>query len=267
MISFKQFISESFDVVETDDVDGWCEKYAPVYSERLIKDPSLQIYRGFSREPVVNSGRIDTNNFNRTASATSNYLNLWMSTTPIWNDFPRRDKAYICTTAHNTADGYGKVHVIIPADDAKIGICPSDDIWDSFTRFTEKYLSFPNLNYQISLGAPLIKPGLASLAQTDPEALTSLLQQLTVEVFEKVLKRGDVTKNESLDVIKAMNDYRVKTIADLLDVAFDPIKNGFTVATGATYSGGKNREIWIQGKVLVLTLPRFYRFQASKTIG
>ena len=71
----------------------------------------------------------------RTSQYTSNiYTSLFSCVLPSWKSFPRRDKSIICTNDDATAYNYasGNVFYVFPKNGAKIGICPTRDIWLSF---------------------------------------------------------------------------------------------------------------------------------------
>ncbi len=49
-----------------------------------------------------------------------------------WKKFPKRNKSHICSISRMVAGEYGTVYYVFPRNDAKIGICPTNDIFDSF---------------------------------------------------------------------------------------------------------------------------------------
>jgi hypothetical protein len=61
--------------------------------------------------------------------------NLWFANNEKWKEYPsRKFRANICTTSPNYADQYGNVFLIIPAEDSKFGLCPKEDIFNSFSK-------------------------------------------------------------------------------------------------------------------------------------
>lgn len=97
----------------------------------------VAIYRGFGAVPNKNVFYIDPSNWDRKASNTKNLYNLWLNNSPQWASFPKRK--LICTTSTATANIYGNsVWTVIPIQpNAPIGICPEDDLWDSFDAVPE----------------------------------------------------------------------------------------------------------------------------------
>ena len=75
---------------------------------------------------------IDPSKSERKSANTSNFYTLWIDNSKKWADYPKRSKSLICTTQAQTAAGYGTSYMMIPYDGAKIGVCPSYDMWESF---------------------------------------------------------------------------------------------------------------------------------------
>jgi hypothetical protein len=50
-----------------------------------------------------------------------------------WKKFPKRNRSHICTTDVYKADAFGSTkYYVFPKNNAKIGVCSSEDIWDGF---------------------------------------------------------------------------------------------------------------------------------------
>ena len=75
--------------------------------------------------------------------ATANFYNLLFSNLPSWRKYPKRNKSVICTTSNANAfrRGCDVAYIVLPINDADIGVCPADDIWFSF-----KHSGIANLN-------------------------------------------------------------------------------------------------------------------------
>lgn len=92
--------------------------------------------------PFVYRGRASSDEFTlsdptkgllRQSAHTYNYMTLMMDNLPSWKKYPKRSKSLVCSTEFKTATFYGNVYYVIPFDNYKIGICPSTDIWFSFS--------------------------------------------------------------------------------------------------------------------------------------
>jgi len=59
-----------------------------------------------------------------------------LSETDNWKEFPPYNQSIIGSTSIKDATDYGKLFEIIPFDNTKIGICPKENIWESFGGFS-----------------------------------------------------------------------------------------------------------------------------------
>ena len=110
---------------------------------RNINNPKCLIFRGiFSSAPMSyidpTKGRL------RRSANTSNEYMLLIDNFPDWRKFPKRSKSLICSTNIKYADDYGYIKLVLPQNGAKLGVCPSDDFWNSF-NIVQKELSIHNM--------------------------------------------------------------------------------------------------------------------------
>jgi len=77
----------------------------------------------------------------RRSRNTSNYYTLFMNNHENWSEYPKRQ--IICAGGSGerafTFARSASVYHVLPFDNAKIGICPTADIWDSFDTLREEY--------------------------------------------------------------------------------------------------------------------------------
>lgn len=75
----------------------------------------------------------------RSANVESNYYTLILNNHPLWKNYPKRE--IICSGGSGLRaknHGLDGVFWVFPYDNAKIGICPVDDIWRSFEELKDK---------------------------------------------------------------------------------------------------------------------------------
>jgi hypothetical protein len=100
---------------------------------KLLSTDKIGIYRGI-KDISSDYAYIDSNKGKlRTSANTENYMTLLMDNLPSWKNYPKRSRGIICSTSTNVS-GYGTVYKVFPYDNAKIGICPSFDVWESFHK-------------------------------------------------------------------------------------------------------------------------------------
>ena len=68
----------------------------------------------------------------RKSANTKNYYTYIIDNSPAWKNYPKRSKSIICTTDAGYAMGFGTTYRVFPYDGAKIGVCPTGDLWSSF---------------------------------------------------------------------------------------------------------------------------------------
>lgn len=256
MITFKQFLSEELahGHIHPDDLDVWIEQHAPKYAENVKAGLSTLIWRGDSDMPIK-PWVADTSKTLRKSANTANLYTLWFSNHPTWAQYPPRQSAIICSTELSTASAYGKRFVIIPADNAKIGICPENDLWFSFNEVVV------DLGDNLGMIISAIKTFLATLGLPFDtyEELEQSLKAATLTELQKVNDKDSlrVWREISEALIRFMQRRNFDNLHQLFTYEFDPKRNGFSVATGATIKNPIDKEIWITGNILAIPLNMF----------
>ena len=210
-----------------------------------------KIWRGTeSKTPVAYK---NTNDFTRRSANTYNLYTLWIDNHEAWKAFPKRSKSLICTTELETAGGYGYPHLIIPADDALIGICPDNDMWRSFQTL-ELEDHGASLESFIELSMHMLR--LMGYNETQVQLHWDKLEEALKETQLDALK---VSKNwdwRTEDFYAKRFTFWLKeagpSLYDVFEKVFDPHKNGFTVRKASQFHAGKNQEVWVQGKVVLI---------------
>jgi len=125
--------------------ENFCQLLKTDYSQATEKFLNgVAIYRGvrefqgpyFVKIPGL---RISQNTEN-------SYTRLFSGLLPSWSKYPPRNKSFICTTNINRTRGYiteseysrGQ-YIILPKNNAKIGVCSFTDMWDSFLSLANEY--------------------------------------------------------------------------------------------------------------------------------
>lgn len=256
MITFKQFLSEELahGYIHPDDLDVWIEQHAPKYAENVKAGLSTLIWRGDSDMPIK-PWVADTSKTLRKSANTANLYTLWFSNHPTWAQYPPRQSAIICSTELSTASAYGKRFVIIPADDAKIGICPENDLWYSFDQLIENIGD--SLGSAISALDSCLKA--LRLEHATFEQLEDSLRKVTSADLSRVMSNPNVRHwKSSIDgIVRYMQRSNYDNLHQLFTFELDPKRYGFSVATGATIKNPIDKEVWITGNILAIPLNTF----------
>ncbi len=239
----------------------------------LVND--IPIMRSINSELEEDFYLVDHRKIERQSSNTSNYYTLIMDNSEKWKDFPKRKHSVVCSLNDsymgneyrvvplNNYDKILKKYNINTFSEPKWGVCPKNDLWDSF-NITLKELGFENgvdlgtINWacndiynKITLNSRLNNSD-NCLEQKDYNKLKNQLSNIT---FDKIY--GNL--NEFFHNIKQdffisnnikMNEW---SLYDMYEYILDPVKNGFKIETYnelMTYSFKAQNEVWTDTPVL-----------------
>jgi hypothetical protein len=253
---FKQFINESdFHVLGAGMSDKpviapipigpfreWCKRHASHYITNVLSADNY-IVRGVPSDTQYAVG--NSAMFKRKSANTKNFVNSFIATSPRWKNYPSRESAYICADNLHTAAKYSSRYdpfLVIPADNAHIGICPRDDFWPSFERGLA-HADLWNINDVADLNTFLTTTAETlnvHLPETDSEKLHDVLRSWTKDVMKKVYHTA---------VVDAMNNLDVDNMDDLLEIVLGPELNKFSQTTASNYHKRTgDREVWVAGR-------------------
>jgi len=190
----------------------------------------------------------------RMSANTKNYYTLLFDEIlSSWNPYPDRSKSIICTTDEGQATGYGYVHIVFPENGSKIGICPEEDIWDSFDIGG----CLDTFNIMLRHGFEYMNVYNMSLEQ-DPKELVKALNN-----FKDLIHQDDVF----FDFMHYRNPrmstflYSLKqsgpsvNMIDFLNNEMSPRKNNFKLKTTKTWTSIISEvEVWTDGTSILINL-------------
>lgn len=159
------------------------------------------------------------------------YTRLMSDILPSWKDYPKRSRSFICTTSSHTATMYatGKVYLVLPENGAKIGVCPMEDIWDSFNQ---------NLNFDLSSFASGVRQILERALDKSPTEIIDLFatgsDKDIIEAFNLATIFIRKTK-VATDMVQYYRRYlrldKNLSFLDLIENKLNPEHNNFTLTT------------------------------------
>lgn len=216
------------------------------------------IYKGFSsdRERVT---IVDASKIQRTSQNTNNiYTYFTSNVSQKWKAFPPRNRSLICSTHYGTAYNYaratGTVYVIFPFNGAKIGVCPTYDMWDSFgvtmnedlNSFAEfmkgQCIRYMEMNGIKTFGAQAHW----DLSNNAVEPYFPAFMKFPVSDFKVV-----TWENNAFHVSEYAE--RGYNVAQYMESILDPEANGFNVINTSQMSDlPSHSEVWVSGKCVVV---------------
>lgn len=231
----------------TDQMIEWIQNNASRYV-----DTGSKIYRGvYSRDA---EGLYNGSQLNRTAANTYNYANLWLSNHSDWSAYPPREKSFICSTSGDYVESYGQPYIVIPSDSSTIGICPDQDLWDSFPEVNEATAELGMDEFMRVVHELIQDAGKSTAAaEKDWDMLAFVINDIDTNNVKQLMKNGQESTNELAEhLLSFMEKNRLATLYEVFERVFDPKTNGFSMQKAATLDADSNREVWMTGSILML---------------
>ena len=194
----------------------------------------------------IEYGYVDPTSSTRTSRyATNNFYTILLDELLLsWKNYPLRSKSIICSNSDEKTYGYGKTYVVFPYNGSKIGVCPEDDIWYSFTDFFSDSLNILNRFFEYVAQSKNIKYG------NDKNGLLKILSLLDE------MKKNDESSSSITFAAYFYGPFlksKHKSFLSFLDEQMNPSKNGFKHYTTNNYKlKSDSNEIWIEGECLLL---------------
>jgi hypothetical protein len=192
---------------------------------------------------------VDTSKTTRVSENTTNFYTLILDNNPSMADFPKRSRSFIGTVDYYRAEQYGQPFIMIPADDAKIGVVGSEDIWDARINFFERRRTMYVLNSlyeQLDLDDIDINSFYKldrRLKQDDPEKVDKFYEALSIALS---------LNEEQLELLRSKNAHR--EFMESIFNAYSPAETGFKwYYTSNMPKNLYDTEVWVSGEVLVMS--------------
>lgn len=172
------------------------------------------------------------------AFSEGNYYTLWINNSELWNKFPKR--SIICASGKRASNhGADSVFHVFPFNGAKIGVCPEDDIWDSFKELRNMKIDANTLNKILNnlVGKHLDWREFKEKSKT---LYPDQIDDMNLSVFDKrFLINWDSTEDNLYDYL-----------TDLLD----PKHNDFNLKSTRNYdiTWNDDKEVWTDEKCVLL---------------
>lgn len=212
------------------------------------------IYRGMDFQGSMYI--IDPKKGTRKSANTPNYYTWIIDNDKRWKDYPKRSKSIICTTSKRKSGVYGNKYIVFPYDGSKIGVCPEDDIWDSFKNTFGSLLYLGQVNRELT-----VLSRKASIGNKIPDTYSKFLDMLdTLRKHMKWVHENwldlPIYDKEDYGEINLWRIWDQKTPFDeWLISKFDPEANDFFVAKSLSEvfsKGKKDKEVWTDGKSVLI---------------
>jgi hypothetical protein len=211
----------------------------------FIKNGSI-VYRGVddARDAAL---IVSPANFERKSRNTSNYYTLLMDNLPAWKSYPKRSKSIICATDIEYASNMGYAYRVYMFDGSKIGVCPTNDLWESFGLDVDSLEIFNDC-----IGMMINK--FTDYDDSDIVTYNDLLQLFNKFDEHKSSFNIDRHTFPTFFDFKLFEPY-FETDVKLIDFAkeiLDPERHKFKLQNTRTFRNIKEREVWTDGTSILL---------------
>jgi hypothetical protein len=244
----KQYITEgrSKEIKEDEVIDlikKNCKQALNKYKKGIV------IYRGVEMD--VSYTFVDPKSGKPRRSAnTSNYYTLINDNSPLWKQYPKRSESLICTTNKFTPEGYGTSYIVLPYDNAKIGVCSESDYWDSFPNLSRLVDGYYNIGFFNRELETLFKQVDIPLSDNSYNGI-----QHSFGLFDLTFNH-DIESIESLiyeDEYNILKGYdKVWDLMKHFNILLAPEPNKFGLYKISNLGKYKEREVWTDSKAVLI---------------
>ena len=250
-----------------------------------------RIYRGlryFNKTYAL----VKPSNTERTSKNTKNIYTALMDCLPSWHDYPKRSRSIICSSSTDYADKYtgprvkysnsdriGSLYCILPKNGGRIGICPDDDIWNSFPIVNMRWQTdhmdgfnrlFAKIFYDLYANSNVSYMNLKHRRDIDEmngDEMKQFLEEAEKELTDIESALEHIENKVIVSDIRNNKLKGKKTWTEYFDGLLNPKKNGFTLQTIEEYSVAKSSEyeVWTDSDCLMICMSYFNK--AGERIG
>ena len=210
-----------------------------------------RIYRGVN---VLGSDEyrfIDPKKFKRKSKNTTNHYTELMDHLPSWSKYPKRSQSIICSTSYDYARAFGyETYSIFPYDGAKIGVCSSNDLWNSFNKITD-YSGYYDMN-GFNRNLRIVMKDFLGVKKL-PSDFTQM-KKIFVE-FDKTMKDDEI-REQLFEEQPLYKDFYKGDMRKFLDTIMSPDANGFNLMKIGEQLP-PNREVWTDSKSVMVIADMF----------
>lgn len=222
------------------------------------------IYRGHKQQEDW-LGAIVTPGIRKSKQNHNVYTKLLSEILPSWKEYPKRNKAVICTNNYDYAKRYSKIYpfIVFPQNNTKIGVCSDYDIWYSFPKLQQVYHSSLNgICFHLTNYMAIILDTTESYVEnlflySDNEPLLERIREVNIKSRQlyKRYKNGEISnpfenKHKMLQFL--FDRIQTTNLITLLDeTLMNPEDNDFQLTTIDTIPSG-DKELWFEGQHLMI---------------
>jgi len=225
------------------------------------------IYRGLHSN--FKYGFVQPRQYSRESAHTKNYYTMIIDNSKKWSSYSKRSESIIAFTFENRARQFGTVYLIYSTPEAKIGVCPSVDIWVSFNNL-EVELGIKDLS-ELNKAFNYLSEfclGKNELNQNWPGLKNDLNAVGDHSDFKEIYKNDDIKDSlgystNILILVRRLADkyfafYKNVTLFEMIEDLMEPEENNLKIQKfNSDFYPPKNVEVWTSSPALLIRKSAF----------
>jgi hypothetical protein len=242
--------------------------------EKTIK--GFYIFRGlrYSQKKVL---LVKPSKIERTSTNTVNIYTALTDCLPSWRGYPKRSRSIICAFDQSRAMAYmgasktewgevGSLYCVFPKNGAKIGVCPSNDIYYSFPRVRSRWGAahmgefntvFDDL-FQRAYEKEFQSAYHNEIGELNGDGMDRFLREMERDLSKSII---DVANEEHHhDIAEDMETNKFDagvSWLDYFDDLMNPVANGFILTNIDELDMKGNLEVWTDADSFLINMSHF----------
>lgn len=220
---------------------------------------NIKIHREFYFKNIEKTNYlIDPKKIERKSANTDNYYTYIIDNSKDWEKFPKRKNSLICSVSNNG------VWRVIPFDNAKFGICPKSDLWNSFHKLTNMdgyYLGLADFNilfkilYKIIVGYDL-NDNTKEIFFDNLDILSNKIKVVSIPDFSNHIK---ISEYGSRSIIQIEEIYKYLLRFDNMRVALEELfkPDEFNISDYDSLKPNTWKEVWTDSTCILIHRDNF----------
>lgn len=195
---------------------------------------------------------IEPSKHDRVSANTNNLYTVIIDNSDMWDGYPKRSKSVICSVYEGTANGYGRPMLVFPKDGYRIGVCPSFDMWDSFSKsgihnglgdFNIDFIDYAHgmLGRYVKKEEVETYNNVKKLCKEIDTAIEAGVNPKNSKMSNKLFL--NTVHSATSSIFKYIKSYRGNML-ESLESLLAPNKNGFKVVTSIGSLPDGDEEVW-----------------------
>jgi hypothetical protein len=240
------------------------------------------IYRG-DYDMERRNIRIVTPGIRESQNTVNIYTRLFSDILPSWENYPKRNRSFICTSSFYKAGDYSDYpRIVLPKNGTMLGVCSYRDFWVSFKRaseslgfsclddFNESFIDMSNdlnniiHNNNLNIEENNIDSDMRIFSKYTTNDLLKEFNKLDNVIKYIIKSKMDIINDPNISsmtekIVNIMIRNNFNSILDVFDVLFNPIKNDIKLVPVSKFNKFEyhDNEVWTDSTCIFIEVHYF----------